>query len=129
MENVKGRKLRIIVADDEEDVLLLVGRVLAKEGFEVRVSYNAENIMELIEIQRPDMILMDIRMKGRDGGEICKRLKGDAATSQIPVVLFSANHDIEQIASECGADDCIVKPFNAEAARRTLSKVLSMPEP
>lgn len=125
MENVNGKKLRIIVADDEEDVLLLVGRVLAREGFEVQISPNAENIMDLIHDNPPDMILLDIRMNGVDGGEICKRLKTDSSTSKIPVVLFSANHDIEKIALDCGADDCMVKPFDRETARQKFLKVLS----
>ena len=125
MENENGRKLRVIVADDEEDVLLLVGRVLAREGFEVQISPNAENIMDLIHDNPPDMILLDIRMNGVDGGEICKRLKTDSTTSKIPVVLFSANHDIEKIALDCGADDCMVKPFDREIARKKFLKVLS----
>jgi CheY-like chemotaxis protein len=71
------------------------------------------------------MILLDIRMDGVDGGEICKKLKNNEATRQIPVVLFSANHDIERIAFDCGADDCIVKPFNPVLARETFRKVLT----
>jgi DNA-binding response OmpR family regulator len=125
MGNDNGRKLRIIVADDEEDVLILIERVLAREGFEVQISPNAENIMDLISNNPPDMILLDIRMDGVDGGEICKKLKKNEATSQIPVVLFSANHDIERIALDCGADDCMVKPFNAVVARETFRKVLA----
>jgi CheY-like chemotaxis protein len=121
------RKPRILVADDEEDVLVLMQSILAREGFEVEVSPNGENIMELVSHDPPDIILLDIRMQGVDGEEICKQLKGSNSTSKIPIVLFSANADIETIAASCGADDYLLKPFNAQDARSIFNHFISHP--
>jgi DNA-binding response OmpR family regulator len=62
----------------------------------------------------PDLIFLDIWMSGMDGKIICKELKSNPATSDIPVVLFSANRDTREISKECGADDYILKPFEVK---------------
>jgi DNA-binding response OmpR family regulator len=119
-----NQKPRILVADDDEDLLMLMEIKMKSEGFVVEISPNGEKIFDIIEAHRPDIILLDITMRGVNGGEICKHLKTDNKTKDIPVIIFSANHNIEKIASECGADDCIVKPFNSITVRQKLLNIL-----
>jgi CheY-like chemotaxis protein len=63
-------------------------------------------------------------MRGVDGGEICKQLKLNPQTKYIPIILLSGNHDIEKVSRECGADDCLSKPFDKEMAERKFSRFL-----
>jgi CheY-like chemotaxis protein len=125
MVNAYKRKPRILVADDEEDVLVLMQSILARDGFEVKVSPNGKNIIELVNRHPPDIILLDIHMQGVDGEEICKELKCNKSTRKIPVILFSANADIDTIAASCGADDYLLKPFNANTAKAIFNKYLA----
>ena len=115
---------RILIADDEEDLLMLLEKVLSKEGYEVETLLNAENLIEQVRDHPPDILLLDIRMQGKNGGELCKELKNDYQTKDIPIILFSANDDIDEIARECGADDCLVKPLNPVLARQKFRKVM-----
>ncbi|MBC7949095.1 MAG: response regulator [Chitinophagaceae bacterium] len=125
MEKANTRKPRIIIADDEADVLMLMEVILSREGFDVEVSPNAENLMDKVTRQPPDIILLDVRMQGVDGEAICKQLKTDRKTKKIPIILFSANSDLEQIASNCGADDILRKPFRADVAREKFNRILA----
>src|SRR5687767_9216880 len=112
MVNISNRQPSILVADDEEDLLTLINTTLCSEGFKVFISPNGKNIRRLIDENHPDIILLDIRMRGVNGDDICKMLKSSDETKHIPIILFSANHDIERIVEECGADDCLLKPFD-----------------
>jgi CheY-like chemotaxis protein len=115
---------RILIVDDEKDVLFLVKLILSREGYEVNVSLNAEGLREIITHSPPDIILLDIVMNGIDGCQICRQLKANPHTEQIAVILFSANHNIEQMARDCGADDCLIKPFSLPAAREKFKRFL-----
>ena len=114
-----------MLADDDEDLLLLMKMKMKAQGFVVQLSPNADHIYDMVEADRPDIILLDISMRGVDGGDICKHLKSDKATKDIAVVLFSANYNIQRIAKECGADDCIDKPFDNLKVKDKLMDILS----
>jgi len=114
-----GKKI-VLVADDDIDLLLLVKMQLQKAGFIVQLSLNGKEITKMITEDHPDIILLDIAMDGISGGDICKKLKSDAATSSIPIIMFSANENIEQIVMACGANDFIKKPFNVQAIKEKI---------
>ena len=124
MEAIGTRKPSVLLADDDEDLLLLMKMKMKAEGFSVQVSYNGDHIYEMVESYHPDIILLDITMRGINGGDICKHLKTDKKTRDIPVVLFSANDNIKTIAKECGANDCLDKPFNNLLMKKKLLDVL-----
>lgn len=84
--------------------------LLQDDGFEVIITTDGRKVKTLCK-QNPDLIFLDIWMSGMDGKIICKELKSDPSTRGIPVVLFSANRDTKEIATECGADYFILKPF------------------
>lgn len=120
MEAVLNKEFSILVADDDEDLLTLMKWKMKAEGFGVQIFPNAEKIFDMIETDPPDIILLDIAMRGVNGGDICKQLKSREKTKHIPVIMLSANLNIEKIARECGADDYIAKPFQMDEVKQKL---------
>ncbi|MEO7960221.1 MAG: response regulator [Ginsengibacter sp.] len=116
---------KILVADDDAGIVDVMQIVLEDEGYKVITTMSGQNVKELCK-QKPDLIFLDIWMSGADGKEICEELKADPKTKNIPVIIFSANRDTKEIASECGAEDFILKPFEIkellELARKYTSK-------
>jgi len=117
-------KSRILVVDDEQDVLILMKHLLKREGFIVSTCWNGENLDEIIRDSTPDLILLDIKMKNVDGGELCSKIKKNPLTHSIKIILFSSNDNVKIIARECGADGYLQKPYEAQTARKTLEEVL-----
>lgn len=103
---------RITVADDDPGILDAVGMFLALEGYEVNATLNGNNIFNLQQL--PDIYVLDIWMSGADGRELCKKLKKDTLTKNIPVILVSASNDLKQSAETAGADDFLAKPFEID---------------
>lgn len=100
----------ILVAEDDSAIIDALSLILGAEGYEVLTAKNKDQIFEQLE-KNPDIILLDIRLSGSDGGEICTEIKQHKKLAQIPVLLMSANPDIESIAKEVGANGYIRKPF------------------
>jgi len=103
-------KKRVYVADDDPAILEIITMILEDEGYEVETSVDGRSLQEELTIQ-PDLVILDIRMSGSDGGEICRKLKSNARTKAIPIILVSANKDIVTIANNCFANDFLPKPF------------------
>jgi PAS domain S-box-containing protein len=106
----------ILVVDDTHASLHLLTEILSEEGFKVRpVSSGAFALSSALAIP-PDMVLLDIRMPGMDGFEVCQQLKADARTRDIPVIFISALHEVfdKVKAFDVGGVDYITKPFQAE---------------
>jgi DNA-binding response OmpR family regulator len=114
----------ILVVDDDQELLNLMEFKLQIEGFHPIVSLNGQHIREIITQSPPDLILLDIQMKGVDGGDICKQIKADPDTANIPILMFSANENIRMITKECGADGFITKPFQTDNFRNTIRQYL-----
>ncbi|MEO6612813.1 MAG: response regulator [Chitinophagaceae bacterium] len=114
----------VLVVDDDEDMLVLVQHKLAAEGFDPICSPNGMKVMEIIARKHPDLVLLDIHMNGVDGGNICHEIKSNPATASIPVIILSANYDIEAVARDCGADGFIQKPFTNGKFRQVVSAFL-----
>lgn len=106
-------KKRVYVADDDPAILEIIAMILEDEGFEVETSVDGKSLQDGL-ITAPDLVLLDIRMSGSDGGEICRTLKSKANTRNIPVILVSANKDINTIATDCLANDFLPKPFEID---------------
>ena len=103
---------RILVVDDDVDILTVVQLVLESNGFEVSAISNWKKISPQIDAFKPDLILLDVSLGTQDGRNICKQLKSNYDTKHISVILFSANHNVEKSVSECLADSFISKPFD-----------------
>lgn len=106
----------ILVVDDNSDNLQLLSELLMREGYNVRPALSGEIALHAVERSMPDLILLDIRMPGIDGYEVCRRLKVNEATHGIPVIFISAMQDLDEKlkAFKTGAVDYIVKPFQKE---------------
>jgi DNA-binding response OmpR family regulator len=103
---------RILVVDDDIEILCVVQLVLDSNGFEVVAISDWQQIYGQIEEFKPDLILLDVSLGTQDGRNICKQLKSNINTKHISVILFSANHNVEKSIPECLADFFISKPFD-----------------
>lgn len=106
----------ILIVDDVPENLKLLASILRSKGHAVRVAPSGELALRSVEHKAPDLILLDIRMPGIDGFEVCRRLKSDPDTESIPVIFLSAQHDDEHRIRGFreGAADFVTKPFSAE---------------
>lgn len=103
---------KILVLDDDIDILTVVQLVLSNNGFDVSAISDWRQIYTQIDTFKPDLILLDVSLGTQDGRNICKQVKSGIGTKHIPVILFSANHNVEKSVSECLADSFISKPFD-----------------
>lgn len=105
---------KILVADDEEDVLRMVSGNLRNAGFEVVEAGDGEETLRVARTQGLDLIVLDLMLPGMSGLEVCKVLKSESATANIPIIMLTAKaEEIDRILGlELGADDYITKPFS-----------------
>ena len=103
----------ILVVDDESESLALLTGILAAEGFQVRSANSGQLALESVAVWVPQLILLDIRMPGIDGFEVCRQLKASSETRDIPLMFISAANDVEERVAGLvqGAVDYITKPF------------------
>lgn len=111
---MQGRKKKILVVDDEPDILEFLQVILEEEGYAVLTSEKGEFLEQLHNGGLPELILVDVLLSGKDGREIVKHLKSQEETKQIPVIMFSAHPSAEYTAREAGAEDFIAKPFEID---------------
>ncbi len=125
-DKINEYKANILVVDDTPDNLRLLAAMLNKEGYEVRKALNGKMALTACQIVLPDVILLDINMPEMDGYEVCKHLKADYKTSQIPVIFISALDDVldKVKAFDVGGADYITKPFHgAEVVLRIENQI------
>lgn len=104
---------KILIADDDQGILDSVSLLLEEVGYEVKTTSDGSTISDFSHFT-PDLLLLDIWMAGWNGSDICKELKADTNTKQIPIIIVSANKDGAVIAKDAGADDFIAKPFELD---------------
>jgi DNA-binding response OmpR family regulator len=112
---------RILVVDDNLDILHLVEIILKNNGFEVLSSPKGDDVLAKTEDFSPQVILLDVFLSGHDGREICRQLKENPRTKDIPVIMFSAHTKKEDIMGNCKADDFIAKPFEVNELLQKLN--------
>ena len=103
---------KILVADDEQEIRNLLDDFLQGEGYQVVLAADGEQALKLAETESPQAIVMDIKMPGLDGIEVCKRLKERKQTKFIPVIIITGFEDNKLAALDMGADDFVNKPFD-----------------
>jgi len=104
----------ILTVEDDEDILQLLKYNLAKEGYRVTAVTSGEEGLQLAHSTSPDLILLDLMLPGIDGLEVCRRLKTDSKTGQVPIIMLTAKGEETDVVTglELGADDYVTKPFS-----------------
>jgi two-component system phosphate regulon response regulator PhoB len=119
-------KEKILVIEDEEDILELLEYNLRKEGYAVTCVTSGEEGLERAASGTPDLILLDLMLPGMDGLEVCRRLKSGPAARNTPIVMITAKSEESDIVSglELGADDYVTKPFSPRVVIARVRAVL-----
>ncbi|MCP4544982.1 MAG: response regulator transcription factor [bacterium] len=116
---------KILIVDDEADILEMLESLLEVEGYEVIVAESGAEALEALE-ERPALIMLDIMMPDMDGHAVLKRIREKYSSDMIPIIMVTARNDVLDIgvAMEAGANGFVVKPFNIEDLIRTINGVL-----
>jgi CheY-like chemotaxis protein len=117
----------LILCVDDEPVNLTIMEELLQDNYELITVNSGEGCLQQVEIQKPDLILLDVNMPEIDGLETCARLKADAKTAEIPIIFVSALASQAELMAgyEAGGDDYITKPFSEEILQKKLQIVLA----
>jgi DNA-binding response OmpR family regulator len=117
---------KILVCDDEPYILMALTDAVEMEGYECVTAINGKEALQKAREELPDLIMLDIMMPFMDGYEVCRELKADASTRDIPVIMLTAKSqqvDIQK-GKDVGADDYITKPFRPSTLRKKFNEVL-----
>ena len=119
---------RILVVDDQETNRRLLHARLASEYYQVQLASSGQEALDRVKTDMPDIILLDVMMPGIDGYEVCRRLKHDALTRHIPVLMITAldERDARLKALEAGAEDYLTKPIDEVQLMARLRNVMRM---
>jgi DNA-binding response OmpR family regulator len=122
---MQSKQKKILVVDDEPDILEFLQELLEQEGYTVAITDKAEYIEKLHDGGLPDLILIDVLLSGKDGREIVKDLKSqEEETRDVPVIMFSAHPSAEETARAAGADDFVAKPFEMDEILAKIAKLV-----
>jgi len=111
---MSNNKKKILIIDDEKEMVQLETMRLQAHGYDVVVAYEGESGLELARTEKPDLIILDIMLPKADGYEVCRRFKQDLQCRHIPIILVSAidqKYDTN-LGKKVGADDYFTKPFD-----------------
>ena len=120
------KKKKIIVVEDEPDLVDVVTYNLEREGYSVLASQRGDEGLNLIRSEAPDLVLLDLMLPGMDGLSICRQMKSDSSMREIPIIIASAKGEESDvvIGLEMGADDYLAKPFSPRELLARIRAVL-----
>jgi DNA-binding response OmpR family regulator len=109
-----GMAQEVLVVEDEPDIRSLVVLHLSRDGFRCRTAATGAEALAEVRARRPDLVVLDLLLPELDGLEVCRRLRADAATAALPIIMLTARADeVDRVVGlEVGADDYVVKPFS-----------------
>ena len=124
--SASDRPVRVLLVDDEEEVRENVGEFLTGQGYDVVEAGDGEEALAKSFTEKPDLILLDLRLPKVDGFQVCQTLKGNPITSVIPIIMITALNATSQKVKgiEYGADDYIEKPFDLEELAARVKMVM-----
>jgi phosphate regulon transcriptional regulator PhoB len=105
---------KVLVVDDEKDIVDLIAYNLEKEGFATLRAYDGEAALDLVKAKKPDLIILDLMLPGVRGLDVCRFIRKNPDTETLPIIMLTARSDQTDkiLGLEIGADDYITKPFN-----------------
>lgn len=120
-------KKKILIVEDEPELLKLESILLASKGYEVKGVMDGPSALEAVASTKPDLVLLDIMLPGIDGYEVCRQIKANEATRHILVVMLTAKRSNEDLlkGEQAGADGYITKPFKSAMVIETIQRLLS----
>ena len=107
------RMKKVLIVDDNSDILWVVETILKRYGFDVVSTLKGEEVMAKTKKYNPQLILLDVFLSGIDGIEVCNTLKSTPETKDIPIIMFSAHTNSQDLMKFCKADDFVAKPFDS----------------
>ncbi|CAN5823569.1 N/A [soil metagenome] len=117
---------RVLVIDDEPDVVRLIVKVLSGRGHMVQIARDGASALQRVKLEPPDVILLDSDLPKIDGAEVCRRIKTDATTADIPIVMMTSTYiDIFDVNAEGGPEAFVVRPFVREVLANVVERVLA----
>ena len=123
-------KKRILVVDDERDLTEMIAFNLTRNGYDVLTSDSGPDALEVARREMPDLIVLDLMLPGLDGMEVTRRLKADAKTARLPIIMLTAKGEETDVVVglTLGADDYVTKPFSMKILLARLATVLRRAE-
>jgi CheY-like chemotaxis protein len=116
---------RVLVIDDEPDVVRLILKVLSGRGHIVQIARDGASALQRVKLEAPDVILLDSDLPKIDGAEVCRRLKTNTTTQKIPVVMMTSQYiDIYDVGADAGPDAFVVRPFVREVLANVVERAL-----
>lgn len=113
----------IIIAEDDPDILYILRIIAEKAGYKVETTLDGKSLMEK-RLSWPNLIIMDRRLRGLDGFEICEHLRKHQESRNIPIIMISATPNLAACALKAGASDFLEKPFNIKDIQIMISKYI-----
>jgi len=120
-------KNKILIVEDEESLLKLESILLSSKGYNVTGVMDGKAALKEVRLNRPDLVILDIMLPEMDGFEVCRQIKQNPETSNIPVVMLTAKKNSQDLArgQEVGSDAYITKPFKSSKVLDTIQELLS----
>jgi len=121
----------ILVIEDDQEINALVGAYVELCGFRYRFAYTGEEAYREMQGEIPALVILDLMLPDTEGFEICKRIKADSRTVEVPVVLLTAlsGESNRQRGLNCGASEYMIKPFDPDVLMKTIAQYAQHPAP
>ncbi len=122
-----AEKLRILLVDDEPNILKIISKRLSSEGYEVLAAVDGEEALHKARTQKPDLIILDVMLPKLSGYQVCVQLKRDVQYQKIPIIMLTAlaQDTDEEFGYEMGTDVYMRKPFRAQALLDKIKELLT----
>ncbi|MCH5264907.1 MAG: response regulator [Lachnospiraceae bacterium] len=130
MEGTSSQKSRILIVDDAESHRFILRNIIMEMGYQPVLAESGAQALKVFSRCNPELVLLDVSMPEMDGFEVCRRLKGNSDTRNVPVIFISAFENSEDIARafEMGGEDYVTKPFIPEVVKARVSVRLKLAE-
>lgn len=117
---------RILVVDDDREIVRLARAYLEQSGYQVLVAYNGETALRILRHDHPDLVILDLMLPDRHGYDVTRTVRGDATLAALPIIMLTARVDDHDkiVGLELGADDYVTKPFNPAELMARIRAVL-----